>query len=357
MVEHLPFKQVADGSIPSTLMESVESQQARSLLIFYFEAGNAKKSTCLRRESMKRLLELTYKDSYMFKESLQQFYYNCRVRNLSEKTLNIYGERLTNFYNFLKVKKVDFDKTEKSTVQDYIMSMKDKVSDHTVNGRIRVLKTFFGFLASEGLWNNGNPMQKISFVKTERRIKPVLAPEQIEQVLKYFNKNTYTGYRNYCMVCVFWDSLIRLSELMNLRVDDVNFKEGTLKVLGKGRKERIVPLGAKTIKHLHRFWISYRNKIDCDYFFCDSHGRPLEKRNVERILERTGEKCGIHITPHLLRHSGATFLALTGCPAFLLQKLLGHTTLSTTQIYVNLKDDERLKQTFLKYSPMDSLKV
>ncbi len=80
------------------------------------------------KESMKRLLELTYKDSYMFKESLQQFYYNCRVRNLSEKTLNIYGERLTNFYNFLKVKKVDFDKTEKSTVQDYIMSMKDKAT-------------------------------------------------------------------------------------------------------------------------------------------------------------------------------------------------------------------------------------
>ena len=357
MVEHLPFKQVADGSIPSTLTKVLESQQVSRLLAFCLEAKNKKKSTCLMHDYLKTLLEIDDKDSEMFKESLQQFYYNCRVKNLSEKTLSIYGERLSNFYNFLKAKKMIFDNTDKSVIQDYILSMKDKVSDHTVNGRIRVLKTFFGFLTSDGLWHNGNPMEKISFIKTERKIKPVLTPEQVEQILKSINKNTYTGHRNYCMICVFWDTLIRLSELINLRVSDVNFKDGTIKVLGKGRKERIVPLGAKTVKHLHRFWIEFRETIDCDYFFCDSQGRPLEKRNVERILERIGEKVGIHVTPHLLRHSGATFLALTGCPAFLLQKLLGHTTLNTTQIYINLKDDERLKKAFLKYSPMDSLRI
>jgi integrase/recombinase XerD len=357
VVEHLPFKQVVEGSIPSTLIKSIESQQVKHLLAFWFLELFGEKSTCLMVDYFKILIERADNECDMFKDMLQQFYFGCRLKNLTEKTLCIYGERLTYFYNYVNKSSIPFENVDKATIQNYILSIKDKVSDHTVNGRIRVLKTFFKYLVEEGLWQNPNPMERISFIRTERKIKPVLSPEEMERILGSIKRNTFTGMRNYCLVSVFWDSLIRLSELINIRVDNLDLKSGSLKVMGKGRKERIVPLGAKTVKCLHRFWISQRQTIQSDYFFCDQRGRPLEKRNVQRILERLEKKTGLHITPHLLRHSGATFLALTGCPAFLLQKLLGHTTLSTTQIYINLKDDERLKQAFLKYSPMDALRI
>jgi len=357
VVEHLPFKQVADGSIPSTLRKFLVSQQVGRLLTFILGGRIMKKFTCHEHDLLKRLLEIADIESGM-KKYLEAFYYQAKVRNLSEKTMQAYGERLGNFYKFLRGKNLTFEAVDKCGIQDYILSMKDRVSDETVNGRIRVLKTFFKFLVDDGLWDGkSNPMDKISLIKTEKRLKPILSPDDITKLLSSIDRNSYYGYRAYCMILIFWDSLIRLSELANLRVASVDLKTGTIKVYGKGRKERICPLGSKTVKHLHRFWINYREKISSDYFFCDKRGKPLQKRNVERILTRIGKRFKMNLTPHLLRHSGASFLALTGVPAFLLQKLLGHTTLSTTNIYINLQDDERLKQAFQKYSPADSLAI
>ena len=109
--------------------------------------------------------------------------------------------------------------------------MKDKVSDHTINGRIRLLKTFFKFLVSDGLGDGKpNPLEKISFIKTDKKIKPVLSIEQVEQLLRVPNKKTFTGFRNLCIIHLFWDSLIRLGELINIRVEDIDFKNGALKI-------------------------------------------------------------------------------------------------------------------------------
>lgn len=316
-----------------------------------------KKSACQERDRLKELLEKVDNDT-MMRGLLEQFYFNCKVKNLSEKTMSVYGERLGHFHGFLKSNRILFDQVSKETIQQYILSMKGRVSDHTVNGRLRVLKTFFKFLSSEGLSNNGNPLDRIQYIRVERKLKPVLSAEQVEQLLHFANyRKSFYCSRNKAMILLFWDSLIRLSELINIRKDDVDFKSGSLKVLGKGRKERICPLGAKTLKTLHAYCLLYRNKIEGDYFFCLKNGRPLERRHVERILERIGKKAGIKVSPHLLRHSAASHLALSGIPAFMLQRLLGHTSLNTTQIYIHLIDDQKLKQVFQKYSPGDYLRV
>lgn len=306
---------------------------------------------------LKALIESVDKKYTMFKDLLQQFYYQCSVKNLSQITIRGYGDRLTSFYQFLKKRNIPFESVNRSTIEEYVLSLKDRVSDYTVNGRIRVLKLFFNYLVTEGLWDNGNPMEKIKFTKTERKIKPILTPEGIEKLLAVPNKRTFWGYRNFCIILVFWDTLIRLSELINIRLDDVDLKDGLLKVYGKGRKERIVPLGAKTIKSLHYYLIKHRNQIESEYLFCTSRGKPLDQRNVQRILERIGRRVGIHVSSHLIRHSAATWWIREGAQPMYLQNLMGHTSMSVTQKYINLANVDELKKHHAKYSPADNLRL
>lgn len=305
----------------------------------------------------KYLLNSSDISDVMFRGLVQQFYYNCRVKNLTEKTLSGYGERLSNFYNFLSSQKTLFENVNGKTIQAYIISQKGKVSDHTINGRIRVLKVFFNYLQKDGLWNNGNPMEEISFIKAEQTLKPILGPDQIEKLLAIPSRRTFQGYRNYCIILTFWDSLVRLSELINMKMPDVDLKAGLIKVYGKGRKERIVPIGVKSMKHLHYYWFRFREKISGEYFFCTSKGKPLAIRHVERILERIGKKAGVYVTPHLIRHSAATWWIKTGAQPMYLQNLMGHTSMSVTQKYIHLASIDDLKNHHNRFSPADSLKV
>jgi len=289
---------------------------------------------------------------------LEQFYLDGKVRNLSPKTLTAYGERLGDFHRFLQAARTPFDQVSRDTVRRYILDMQGRVSDHTINGRIRALHRFFGFLEQEGLWDGrANPLNGIKCIKTDKVIKPVLSQEQIADMLHRITRHTFYGYRNFCMVLLFWDTLIRLSELTNLRLDDLDLKVGTIRVMGKGRKERVLPLGAQAMRHLHGYLNRFRQALPGQHVFCTRHGLRLRGRYVQQILQRIGKRVGFHVSPHLLRHSGASHLALTGIPAFMLQRLLGHTTLSTTNIYIHLIDDQRLRDVFRQFSPGDGLRL
>ncbi|HXF47806.1 MAG TPA: tyrosine-type recombinase/integrase [Verrucomicrobiae bacterium] len=322
--------------------------------VFYFDQRRSQK---MSPDFFAELLRDADTTDMRFHDLAEQFYYDCKVRNLSPNTLRGYGERLMNFYLFLKVRKIRLEGVNRAVIQDYIMSLKDRVSDHTVNGRLRVLRVFFRFLAREGLSSNGNPMDKVSLIKTENTLKPILMPEQIEQLLSVPNKRIFTGYRNFAILLVFWDSLIRLSELTNLKIADVDLKQGLLKVYGKGRKERVVPVGTKTVRALHLYWVKYRQRIPGELFFCQKSGRMLERRNVERILTRIGERVKLHVTPHLIRHSAATWWIKQGAQPMYLQNLMGHTSMSVTQRYVHLASVDDLKKHHQKFSLADSLRI
>lgn len=198
-----------------------------------------KRAPARKEDALQKLIDLSVSSDIdgMFRAAAEQFYFTCKVKNLTDKTLSTYGERLENFRRFLDLVHVPFDQVEKPTVQRYILSMKDRVSDHTLNDRIRALKTFFKFLVSERIWNGGreNPMDRIQYVRTESKFKPVLQQEEIEKLLKIPNRKNFCGYRNFCMIWVFWDTLMRLSGLINLKTGDVDLQAGTVKVMGKGR--------------------------------------------------------------------------------------------------------------------------
>jgi site-specific recombinase XerD len=295
---------------------------------------------------------------------IEEFALRCRSKGLAEKTLSIYAERLDNFYRFLKERSINFENADRATIREYINSqIPRELSRHTINGRIRVLKTFFKFLVEEELWKSSNPMEKIDFLKTEKIWKPVLTSEDINTMLNGIRRDNYYGQRAYVILIVFWDTLIRLSELINIRLDDIDWKNSSITVMGKGSKERVVYFGNSTAIALRRFWTKYRQSIPGQFFFCDLQGKPLSIRNVEKIVERLGKKLEgkyedkFKVTPHLIRHSGASHLAMSGLPGFMLQKIMGHSSITTTQIYISLQDNEKLRKQYQRYSPADSLAI
>lgn len=296
-------------------------------------------------------------DDKNMKGALKLFEFHIRTKNLTPKTISVYGERLGYFWRYLKENGIAFEKVTRHTIQDFILAQQIKgLADISINGRIKVLKIFYKFLKGEGLIDE-DPAEKIPLMKMERRFKPILTEQNIEQLLSVPNRKYFTGMRNFCMILVFYDTLIRLSELINIRQRDVDLDNGTIKVFGKGRKERIVPIGAKTCKYLHRYLVYHRKDIQSEYVFCTHKGMPLDQRNILRILERIGDRVGVHVSPHLIRHSAASHRAMSGMPAFLLQKLLGHTTIQMTEKYVHLVDNEKLKVAFKQFSPLDAIKV
>jgi integrase/recombinase XerD len=303
----------------------------------------------------KELLRLA--DDTNMEGALKQFEYHIRSKNLTPKTISGYGERIGYFHRYLRSKRLDFEEVSRFTIQDYILYQKERgLAGISINGQLKVLKIFFKYLTEEGFIAL-DPAAKVSLLKTEKKLKTILTEEQIEALLAVPKRSTFTGMRNFVMVLVFYDTLIRLSELINLRITDVDLDGGTCRIYGKGRKVRIVPMGMKTVKYLHKYITRHRNGIDSEFVFTTRKGHPLDPRNVMRILERIGDRIGVHVSPHLLRHSAASHRALCGMPAFLLQRLLGHSTIQMTERYVHLVDDEKLKVAFRQFSPTDLMRV
>ena len=286
------------------------------------------------------------------KSALREFHFRVKSLNLTTKTVSVYGERLGQFASYLSTEGTSFSDTDSTAVRSYVLSLIERgLAGDSVNGHIRVLKTFFSYLHEQDAIEH-NPTAGLSLVKTERKDKPILSESDILKLLSVPGKSTFTGMRNYCMILVFYNTLIRLSELINITLDDLDLDSGVIRIVGKGRKHRTVPMSPETEKVLHRFLRKHHVRTGSKYLFCSLNGKPLAHRNINRIRERIGQKVGVHVSPHLIRHSGASHRALAGMPAFLLQRLLGHSTMQMTQRYVHLLDDEKLKEAVRKYGSL-----
>ena len=318
----------------------------------------AKYLLILRRQGMfnlphvQRLYEVV--DSltmgHNWKTYIDAFLFGCRMKNLSPNTVNGYAERLGYLVRFLKERDVDIDGISKVHLQDYIMSLiaNPDISDATVNGRITVYKIFFNYLEDEELWTKPNPAGRLKKVKTKAKIREILTPEQISKAASTANKKTFMGYRNYSMLMLFYDTMIRRNELLLLTADHIDLKEGLIKVTGKGNKERYVAMGSKMQKILHFYFQRWRNDLPGDRVFCTAQGRPLDKDNCRQIVWRMGRRAGLHVTPHKIRHSAATWFIRTGGSPAVLQKIMGHASPVITAGYTHLdyKDLLRASQRF-----------
>ncbi len=280
-------------------------------------------------------------------------------RNFSDNTLDAYIRDIKKFSLYAE-KNLENSKPKAITYEDLqeylILQSKQKISERTQARWISSIKSFFKYLLEEEI-RDDNPATLLEGPKLGLYLPDTLSVEDVERITKNINLSTDLGVRNQCMIEVLYGCGLRVSELIKLKISDINFKEGFLKVEGKGQKVRYVPL-AKYTSHLIKNYIEnvrINNKINKKYeenLFLNSRGSSMSRVIVFIIIKELADKAGIrkNISPHTFRHSFATHMLQNGADLRFIQEMLGHSSITTTEIYTHLNTEE-LRDTILKYHP------
>jgi integrase/recombinase XerC len=268
-------------------------------------------------------------------------------RNVSAHTRVAYIADIQEFVRFLHnnnfIKSQDeIINVKPENIREYLSYLySQKVKKVTVNRKISSLKAFYKYVVRTGKIKN-NPAEMIQTLKTEKYMPTFLSVDEMFELLKPQDENSVLDLRNRAMLEIFYSSGLRLSELAGLDLNDLDFNQKLVKVRGKGRKERIVPVGGPALKAVQEYLGKIgeiRKDTSGDIFkkplFLNSRGERITTRSIARIVNEITSKSGIgrKISPHALRHSFATHLLNAGADLRSIQELLGHESLSTTQKY------------------------
>jgi integrase/recombinase XerD len=247
------------------------------------------------------------------------------------------------------------------TSHPYSRQQDTSLSDHTVHAYLRSIRAFWSWLVREGIVPT-SPFTMVRMPRLSHKVMPTLTPDEVRALLKAIDVSLPVGYRNYTIVATLVDTGLRLSELINITVDDIWFQEGMVRVMGKGRKERLVPFGREVQHCLWRYYHLLRPSplaVSGDRFFLTDEGAPMTKGRIQAILKIAARRAGLggrKISPHVMRHTAATSFLRNKGNAFALQRMLGHTTLEMTRKYCELADVD-VKTAHLTASPVDNLGV
>ncbi len=302
------------------------------------------------------------KPNYDWDSLLDNFFHYLKTeRAYSMYTIDAYGMDLKQFCQFLDqslgLENISPTQVTKAILRSYLGHLKTEHYQATsINRKIACLKSFFGYLNRQNQISI-NPTSGLFSLRTEKRIPETLNYELIKEALLLPDTNSPTGLRDTAIIELFYGTGIRLSELSNLKLMDLDFVNGLIKVAGKGKKERLVPLGelAKlSIKKYLEVRAQFIKKTvikEVDSFFLNKHGKPLSRRGIQRRVEKYVKQVSTTGTyPHVLRHSYATHLLNEGADLIAVKELLGHSNLSTTQIYTHVST-ERLKEVYRQAHP------
>lgn len=235
------------------------------------------------------------------------------------------------------------------------------LSGLTVNGYMRSIRAAWNRWVCEGLIES-SPFDKVKVPKAPKKVIPAFSPEQLAAFFNAIDKNTAAGFRDYALFLLYLDTACRLSEITNACIDDMDMESMTLRVLGKGNRERIVPFGIAAKKALSKYIQDYRHHPSLqgqDYIFVTKNGDKLSNNRVLYIMKRYGAKAritGVRCSPHTLRHTACTLWVRNGGDIFTLQRITGHSSLEVLQGYVNLVQAD-INKAHKKNSPVDNLGV
>lgn len=243
------------------------------------------------------------------------------------------------------------------TLLTYNPQRSQPVSPISVQTYARDIRAFFGHLSAEEMIAS-NPMVRMKLPKAPVKVVPTFTSADIERLLRVPDKNKSTGFRDFTLMLTFIDTQARLSELINLDDKDVDIEGGFLRLMGKGSKERIVPIGTRVSRVLLRYRLKYRPQpVGTDAFWLSEGGNQLKPTRVQFLIRRYGKKAGLErCYPHKLRHTASVLYLRNGGDPFSLQKMLGHTSLQMTRHYCNLADAD-VKQAHVKFGVADRLKI
>jgi len=271
-------------------------------------------------------------------------------KRFSYNTSLNYKKDLIDFYNFQNKGIKDIDTND---IRKYLKELYDKkYSNSTISRKISALKSFYKYLEGSGKVKE-NPMILISNPKKEQKLPSFLNYNDIESLLNVPNLKIDDGQRDALIMEMLYSTGVRVSELVNIKLTDINNSEQKIIILGKGNKERYVYYGSRCKNLLDLYLKDGRTSLpNGEYLFLNKHGRKLNDRMVRMILDRNASLAGIKVkvTPHTLRHTYATHMLNEGADLKSVGDLLGHENLSTTQIYTHVSN-ERLRSVYLSAHP------
>jgi len=276
------------------------------------------------------------------------------AKSKSKATSDSYYRDISRFIEFLKDKDInDFNLVSKALIFDYIELLRSgkitrgKISNSTYARNLSALRSFYKYLCIKHIADS-NPFKQFKNVKINKHLPDVLTFDQIERILDSFDLEDPLQVRNRCIIETIYACGLRISECCDLLIKNVDLNEYTLRVIGKGNKERMIPFYPRLAELIELYVKVYRNefaKDNFEYLFVSSRHSKISPRSVQYLLDEIKLKVGLPIDlhPHMLRHSFATHLLDNGADLRTVQELLGHANLSTTQLYTHLTYD-RLKK-------------
>jgi integrase/recombinase XerD len=292
--------------------------------------------------------------------AIASFLTHIRVeKGLSANTVSAYRRDLEKFDGFTKKRKLSMESVGRDDLVDFLADLyRQKLESRTVARHLVTLRNFFRFAQAHEMIAS-DPAINLESPKIRRNLPGYLRLEEVEKLLEQPDSKTPTGVRDRAMLEVLYSTGLRVSELINLGVSDLDSKVGCVRCTGKGDKERIVPVGRKALGIVERYLKDGRPELvrqakaaASPALFVNRRGSALSRVGVWKILSAYGRKAGLRValTPHMLRHSFATHLLERGADLRSVQLMLGHADISTTQIYTHVVE-ERLKQIYKAHHP------
>lgn len=297
--------------------------------------------------------------------AIASFLRYCRIRNLTDETLNFYRDTTKELTKQLYAQDIDrpIDITKEHVMAALESKRGEKIkrgrsdtpADATMNKIIRGWRAFFNWLHTEGFIDT-NPFKGIGLIKAEKRIIETFSNAQVKALLDAPNRSSFTGYRDYTIMMTLLDCGVRISELAGVDLADINWRDRTIKVYGKGRKERLVPF-SRTLEKTLRTYTEVRGVLETDRLFVNIDNDPFRVRGIQQAIKDHGQAArikGVRCSPHTFRHTFAKMYIMNGGDAFSLQKILGHTSLEIVRMYVNLFSTD-VRDKHARHSPLENL--
>ena len=296
----------------------------------------------------KKLKGSNYLDSY-----LEYLKYQ---KNYSDYTIENYSHDIVEYLEYLERESLSFSDVEYSDIRFYLMYLKDEKKDNntSINRKLSALRGFYKFLANEKIVST-NVFSLVNGPKRAKKLPRYFEYNELEELFNVPDKRTDLGQRDLLLLEMLYATGVRVGELVNIKVSDIDMGRRNILILGKGNKERFVTYGEYCEDALKLYLSDGRVSLNCknnDYLFLNNRGGILTERGVRFILDRLIEQTGINkkISPHMIRHSFATHLLNEGCDLLTVQKLLGHESIKATQIYTHVTTD-RLKEVYYHSFP------
>jgi len=293
-----------------------------------------------------------------WESSIKEFKYYLRIeRSLADNTIQSYLRDINKLADYCNQLKIDEKNVKVNDIRNFINHLNnDQISARSQARIISGIKAFYKYLILED-YIKDDPTLLIENPKIGLKLPEVLSVNEIEIIISSIDLSKKHGQRNKAIIETLYSCGLRVTELINLKISNINFKEEYIKVIGKGNKERLTPIGSNALKYIQIYVNEVRihqkiNKGHEDIVFLNNRGSKLSRVMIFTLIKNTLEKCGIKkkVSPHTFRHSFATHLIEGGADLRAVQEMLGHESITTTEIYTHL-DKDYLRSNIMQFHP------